>query len=398
MPGGVPPSPIGGCARRGHGSIIPHGRPTPCARAPSPCSRPMSGARATSRRNRASTAERLDSPGKRDLPLDESPADAASCPPQEAWDERLAQVRLRLRRRRGAVRARGPRLSRFGGSAGQIRQRRSPAQVEVRSDPIQGYLTKPKGAGPFPAVVLLHSCLGLPAGRRSMADTFAGWGYVALFVDDFTTRGVRETCAVDFNEALPDAYGALAFLSRLPYVDPARIAAIGFSQGRRHRAQDRFVPPPRRLGKRERSGVQSRGGVLSAVRQRSELEIANPDPHSGRRDGRRDARGGLRAAGGETARRRGQARRLSARAPRIRQSRVRRWRAASWDVARVRSRGCSTVEGGTARFSGGPGCPMIGAGPFVLDVGKPGASDRQLRRTFLFIGDLAVLRSPRDHF
>ena len=105
------------------------------------------------------------------------------------------------------------------------------AQVEVRSDPIQGYLTKRKGAGPFPAVVLLHSCLGLPAARRSMADTFAGWGYVALFVDDFTTRGVKETCAVDFNEALPDAYGALAFLSRLPYVDPARIAAVGFSQG-----------------------------------------------------------------------------------------------------------------------------------------------------------------------
>ena len=61
--GGVPPSPTGGCARRGHGSIIPPGRPTLCARTPSPCSRPMSGARATSRRNRASTAERLDSPG-----------------------------------------------------------------------------------------------------------------------------------------------------------------------------------------------------------------------------------------------------------------------------------------------------------------------------------------------
>ncbi len=36
------------------------------------------------------------------------------------------------------------------------------------------------------------------------------------------------------------------------------------------------------------------------------------------------------------------------------------------------------------------------AGPYA--VGNPGASDRQLRRTFLFIGDVAVLRSPRDHF
>ena len=100
-----------------------------------------------------------------------------------------------------------------------------------QGDPIQGYLTKPKGAGPFPAVVLLHSCLGLPASAASIGDAYRGWGYVALFVDDFATRGLKETCAVDFNQALPDAYGALAYLASLPYVDPARIAAVGFSQG-----------------------------------------------------------------------------------------------------------------------------------------------------------------------
>jgi dienelactone hydrolase len=97
--------------------------------------------------------------------------------------------------------------------------------------PVQGYLSKPKGAGPFPAVVLLHTCLGLPADRVAIGERIAAWGYVALFVDDFATRGLKETCAVDFNPALPDAYGALAYLSRLPYVDPARVAAIGFSQG-----------------------------------------------------------------------------------------------------------------------------------------------------------------------
>ena len=97
--------------------------------------------------------------------------------------------------------------------------------------PIQGYLTKPDGVGPFPAVVLLHSCLGLPATREAIAAMFAGWGYVALFVDDFTTRGVRETCATDFGEGISDAFGALAFLARLPYVDPQRIAAVGYSQG-----------------------------------------------------------------------------------------------------------------------------------------------------------------------
>jgi len=100
-----------------------------------------------------------------------------------------------------------------------------------RGEEIQGYLTRPKGAGPFPAVVLLHTCLGLPANRRSIADALAGWGYVALFVDDFTTRGLKETCAVDFGPAVADAYGALAFLSGLPFVDKTRIGAVGFSQG-----------------------------------------------------------------------------------------------------------------------------------------------------------------------
>jgi len=100
-----------------------------------------------------------------------------------------------------------------------------------QGDPIQGYLSRPKGAGPFPAVVLLHTCLGLPAERASIGARIATWGYVALFVDDFATRDLKETCAVDFKPALPDAEGAFVYLASLPYVDPARIAAVGFSQG-----------------------------------------------------------------------------------------------------------------------------------------------------------------------
>ena len=64
-----------------------------------------------------------------------------------------------------------------------------------------------------------------------MGARIAAWGYVALFVDDFATRGLKETCAVDFKQALPDADGALAYLRRLSYVDPDKIAVVGFSQG-----------------------------------------------------------------------------------------------------------------------------------------------------------------------
>jgi len=96
---------------------------------------------------------------------------------------------------------------------------------------IEGFLSLPAGKGPFPAVVLIHSCLGLPANRPTIEAEFKSWGYAALFVDNFRPRGLKETCAVDFPDAVPDAFGALAYLSGRPDVDPSRIAVVGFSQG-----------------------------------------------------------------------------------------------------------------------------------------------------------------------
>jgi len=96
---------------------------------------------------------------------------------------------------------------------------------------IEGYLTKPSGDGPFPAVVLLHSCLGLPPDRSAIGNMIAGWGYVALFVDDFGTRDLKQTCTVDFPESVADAYGALNYIARFAFVDRTRIAALGYSQG-----------------------------------------------------------------------------------------------------------------------------------------------------------------------
>ena len=96
---------------------------------------------------------------------------------------------------------------------------------------IAGYLSPPKGSGPFPAVVLLHSCLGLPSNRKAIGTRLAAAGYVALFVDDFSTRGLTQTCLVDFPQGVADAYGALAYVANLPQVDRTRIAAVGYSQG-----------------------------------------------------------------------------------------------------------------------------------------------------------------------
>jgi len=99
--------------------------------------------------------------------------------------------------------------------------------------PLQGYLRQPGRAGPSPAVVLLHSCNG-NWGRldERWGKRIASWGYVTLTVDSFGPRGIKNTC----NSGAPvdlafDAYRALNFLVRQPFVDPARIAVLGFSQG-----------------------------------------------------------------------------------------------------------------------------------------------------------------------
>jgi dienelactone hydrolase len=114
----------------------------------------------------------------------------------------------------------------------------SPTVVEFESPlasptPLQGYLRQPSGAGPSPAVVLLHSCDGNWARLdERWGKPIAAWGYVTLTVDSFGPRGIRNTC----NSGAPvdlafDAYRALNFLVRQPFVDPGRIAVLGFSQG-----------------------------------------------------------------------------------------------------------------------------------------------------------------------
>jgi dienelactone hydrolase len=113
----------------------------------------------------------------------------------------------------------------------------SASQPLIPGDRIQGYLAKPEGAGPFPAVVGLHGCGGMPdTTKRKLSDELVAWGYVTLLVDSFATRGIEQACTSGgfFERARKrpsDAYGALAFLARQTFVDPQRVAVVGFSQG-----------------------------------------------------------------------------------------------------------------------------------------------------------------------
>ena len=118
---------------------------------------------------------------------------------------------------------------------GQIQQRQARARGEMPTNApnaIEGYLSKPDGSGPFPAVVYLHGCNGLSTNTRNrMAELITGWGYVSLVVDSFSTRGIKESCDMVPAARQGDALGALSYLSKLPFIDSGRIAVMGSSQG-----------------------------------------------------------------------------------------------------------------------------------------------------------------------
>lgn len=52
----------------------------------------------------------------------------------------------------------------------------------------RGYLAVPKGAGPFPALILIHEWNGLVDRVRQVADAFAAQGYVTLAADLYQGR------------------------------------------------------------------------------------------------------------------------------------------------------------------------------------------------------------------
>jgi carboxymethylenebutenolidase len=105
---------------------------------------------------------------------------------------------------------------------------------------IDGYLARPSGDGPFPAVVVIHEIYGLNANIKQIARRFAEHGYVALAVDLFAGRN-RTVCMFRFfggmlfnsldHGGIRDLKAALTWLAQQPDVDGARLGAIGFCLG-----------------------------------------------------------------------------------------------------------------------------------------------------------------------
>lgn len=96
-------------------------------------------------------------------------------------------------------------------------------------------LFKPKGASPFPVVVLGHTCGGVQLSHmKAHAQELLDAGYGVMLLDSFGQRGLK-TCrgqsVVGSASTARDAYQALDALAAIPDVDKGRIYFAGYSLG-----------------------------------------------------------------------------------------------------------------------------------------------------------------------
>jgi dienelactone hydrolase len=118
--------------------------------------------------------------------------------------------------------------------------------ITLGADKIPAELLRPSGAGPFPAVVMLHDCSGLGPGSSGAPGRWArelvSRGYVVVLPDSFSSRGFPNGLCTQSARAgrgepvrpsrrAADARAALAFLQTLPDVDAKRIGLMGGSHG-----------------------------------------------------------------------------------------------------------------------------------------------------------------------
>ncbi|HXW25636.1 MAG TPA: dienelactone hydrolase family protein [Xanthobacteraceae bacterium] len=122
----------------------------------------------------------------------------------------------------------------------------APQLVEMSegSTKLTGYLYRPDGDGPFPAVVALHGCGGL-SGRsgpvsvryRDWGERLAAAGFAVLFPDSFGSRELASQCTVQARsvrtarERVADAVAARHWLQRQSWVVADRISLLGWQNG-----------------------------------------------------------------------------------------------------------------------------------------------------------------------
>jgi carboxymethylenebutenolidase len=113
---------------------------------------------------------------------------------------------------------------------------------------LHGFLWKPEGTGPFPAVVWNHGSEKLPGSQPALAKFYTAHSYVFFvphrrgqgrspgdYIQDLVAQspaGERARRMVELQQAeVDDVIAGVNYLRSRPFVDPARIAISGCSYG-----------------------------------------------------------------------------------------------------------------------------------------------------------------------
>jgi len=87
------------------------------------------------------------------------------------------------------------------------------------------------------AVAIFHGCGGVGQNNTRMAELLRSWGYVALVVDSFSSRGLKDVCGrnwptqADAERRALDIDAAGRWLQVQEFVKPAQQAFMGYSYG-----------------------------------------------------------------------------------------------------------------------------------------------------------------------
>src|SRR5579859_7516134 len=105
-------------------------------------------------------------------------------------------------------------------------------------DTAKGFLYRPKGKGPFPAILILHGDFGPTDWVKKQARRLAGQGYLTLALDlyrgempkDIEEAHILERALPD-ERVLRDLKAAVDYLAANPLVRKERIGILGWDMG-----------------------------------------------------------------------------------------------------------------------------------------------------------------------
>jgi carboxymethylenebutenolidase len=113
-------------------------------------------------------------------------------------------------------------------------------EFKANGDSAPGYLARPESDAPAPGVVVIQEWWGLDDHIKSIAERFAGEGFVALAPDLYRGQIAKEpddarklAMALEYPQAIKDMQGAVNYLREQPFVQPKQIGMIGFCMGGR---------------------------------------------------------------------------------------------------------------------------------------------------------------------